>query len=54
MKNDSVIYVICRLGGPYGETLRPSSQRKCCMRPLAQDSILKFTVFYYMDLLSGK
>ena len=44
------IYVICRLGGPYGEKLWPRAW-KCCLRPQAECSIFtpEVTGFQYRD-----
>ena len=41
-----ILYVICRLGGPYSEKLW-----QCCPRPQAEGSIFKteITVFHYTD-----
>ena len=40
------IYVICRLGGPYGEKLWPRSW-KCCPRPQAEVTVFHYTVSLY-------
>ena len=49
-RNGRDIYVICRLGGPYSETLWPRSW-KFCPRPQAEGSIFKaeVTVFHCTD-----